>query len=251
MWTGSEIVVLGGTSGDRHASPVAAALDPRSGSWRVLRGLDDVFGFAPTGAAWDGNEVLALGSLSLCPELGSVCSESRPIFVAYDPKADARREIDLAGAPWETSAPDYSVAWTGSEVAFANYQDPSAGVVRYDPATGSWRSGTQAPCRLGPASFQTAYFQTAWLGDRLVVPCGPDRLQVYDLPTDTWARFAAGPSPLNARSGSAIVWTGFRPPGMEWCRRRTREPVTTGRRRHQPVDGRGSGRVVVDRRTIT
>ena len=65
-----------------------------------------------------------------------------------------------------------------------------------------WRAGASAPCAVSVDA------QTAWLGDRFVIPCGQDRLGVYDPATDTWQTVAAGPSPLNSRGGSAIAWTG-------------------------------------------
>jgi hypothetical protein len=37
---------------------------------------------------------------------------------------------------------------------------------------------------------------------------GSSGLQIYDLDTDTWQTITPGPSPLNSREGSAIVWTG-------------------------------------------
>lgn len=61
-----------------------------------------------------------------------------------------------------------------------------------------------APCPVD----DVYYSQTAWLGDRYVVPCGIDRFQLYDAGTDTWEAITAGRSPMNSRAGSAIVWTG-------------------------------------------
>ena len=61
----------------------------------------------------------------------------------------------------------------------------------------------------GPCPVDDVYYgQTGWPGDRYVVPCGLDRLQIYEASTDTWETITAGRSPVNSRSGSAIVWTG-------------------------------------------
>ena len=54
----------------------------------------------------------------------------------------------------------------------------------------------------------TAYTQTAWLGDRYVAADGSSGLQIYGLDTDAWETITPGPSPINSREGSAIVWTG-------------------------------------------
>jgi hypothetical protein len=78
-------------------------------------------------------------------------------------------------------------------------------IVRYDPTTGSWsKKGAFAPFPV-PVG---AYTQTAWLGDRYVAADGSSGLQIYDLDTDNWETITPGPSPLNSRAGSAIVWTG-------------------------------------------
>src|SRR3990170_6710074 len=54
-WTGEELIVVGGSLGDTLAKPVAAALDPRTGSWRLLAALNRITGLMPSpGLVWDG-----------------------------------------------------------------------------------------------------------------------------------------------------------------------------------------------------
>jgi len=205
VWTGTELLIIAGTSGDQGARPVAAALNPSENTWRLLSALNDLPGLAPLGAVWDGEQVFIAGSLYLCPELGSVCTETRPIFLAYDPQTDSSHEIDLTNAPADVqAAPLAPLAWTGTDVVFTISGEPSAGVIRYDPSDETWSTGEPGPCPVG----DPYYSQSAWLGDRYVVSCGLDALQIYDASTDTWEAVSAGPSPLNVRAGSAIVWTG-------------------------------------------
>src|SRR5205085_2454576 len=85
IWTGKELLVVGGSSGDGFAVPVAAAADPRTGTWHLVPALERLKGLLPNGAVWDGKEAFVTGNLSLCPERGSACADRRPIFVAYDP----------------------------------------------------------------------------------------------------------------------------------------------------------------------
>ncbi len=47
-WTGEELIVVGGSLGDTLAKPVAAALDPQTGSWRLLPALNRVTGLMPS-----------------------------------------------------------------------------------------------------------------------------------------------------------------------------------------------------------
>ncbi len=203
VWTGSEMMIIGGHGGRGHSTPVAAAVNPRSGAWRPLPAFDALFGLQLRKAVWDGNEVLAMGSLSTCPALGAGCGESRPIFLGFNPATNVRREISLVEAPFDTTVPMALVGWTGTEAAFARYPESSVAIARYDPRSQTWRTGPESPCPRG-----STYVQDAWLGDRFVAACGDDRLQVYDLAANSWSTVAAGASPLNSRAGSAVVWTG-------------------------------------------
>ena len=230
-WTGKELLVIGGHSGDAAGKPVAAALDPRTGTWHAVPALErfDFFG-GPSGAVWDRREVIVMGNVSLCPERGSACAEHRPTLVAYDPAADAAREIPLpapsADFGSDTAASLTPIAWTGSEVVFTAAAPGSVQIIRYDPTIGGWKGVPVGQCHIvqnpaqghgcrdwrnGPAApCVIAGGQAAWLGDRYVAPCGADGLQVYDLAASRWdwRTLTPGPSPLGSRWGSAIVWTG-------------------------------------------
>jgi hypothetical protein len=201
VWTEKELIVVGGNLGDTLAKPVAAALDPQTGSWRVLPALDKVTGLMPSpGVVWDGHEVFVMGSV--CAASALSCS---PTLLAYDPETDALREIDLTKEP--TQQPLTLIASRGTDLVFSAVE-PANGrifIVRYDTSTGSWRKkGAFAPFPVP----DTAYTQTAWLGDRYVAADGSSGLQIYDPDTDTWQTITPGPSPLNSREGSAVVWTG-------------------------------------------
>ena len=228
VWTGKELLVLGGNLGDTIATPTAAAVNPQTGSWRVLKALAAFKGLMPNGAVWDGREAIVMGRLVRYGQ-----SEARPILVAYNPATDAVREIPLP-APSETFGADSAaslklIGWTGREVVFSTDAAGSIQIIRYNPTVGGWkgvpagrchivdnpaqgrgcrdwRKGPYAPCAI-PV---TQYTQVAWLGDRYVAACGEDGLQIYSLPTNTWTwrTLTPGPSPLNSRWDSAIVWTG-------------------------------------------
>jgi len=206
-WTGKEMLVISGTSGDMLATPIAAAVDPAAGSWRLLPALNAVTGLLANGAVWGGHEVFVTGRQALCaPQRGSSCRRFRSVFLAYDPATDVLRTIDLAHAPLDAQQRSQlaPIAWTGADVILATTANR---IVRYRPATGAWRLGKPAPCAPLPNP-AASYTETAWLGDRYAAACGTDRLQLYTPATDSWQIVAAGPSPLNSRFGSAIVWTG-------------------------------------------
>jgi len=202
VWTGTELIVVGGSLGDTLAKPVAAALDPRTDSWRLLPALNRVTGLMPsTGVVWDGREAFVMGSV--CAEYLSSCS---PTLLAYNPATDALRTIDLAKAPIAPQQQLKLIGVSGTDLVFATegLANMRILIVRYDLATESWSRGAFAPFPV-PVG---AYTQKAWLGDRYVAADGSSGLRIYDLETDTWQTITPGPSPLNSREGSAIVWTG-------------------------------------------
>lgn len=192
-WTGTELVIVGGTVGDGLAQPIAAAVDPATGRWNRLPGFDQLLGLRPSGAVWSGDRLFVGGLAYECPPHGPCTID--PAFLGYDPATDLLEPIELANAPSASFTP---VGWTGSEV-FGTGDDRSS-VQFYDPATDTWRVGADTTCEGGDR-------QVAFLGDRYVVACGRDRLGVYSLTTGGWETVPAGPSPLNAYLGSAVVWT--------------------------------------------
>ena len=230
VWTGKELIVIGGTLGDTIAKPTAAALDPESGTWRLLPGLNRLTGLLPAGAVWDGREVLVkAGGCSTGTDGITSC---RSIFLAYNPATDTVREITLPapssafGA--DTAASLKPIGWTGTEVVFtaAAPGGGSVEIVRYNSTIDGWNGKQAGSCHIvdkpaqgrgcrdwskgpyAPCFIPGGYTQAAWLGDRYVAACGKNGLQIYSLATNTWRMITPGPSPLNSREGSAIVWTG-------------------------------------------
>ena len=207
VWTGRRLLVMGGVAGDQLATPIGAGLDPKTGAWRPLGGINKLTGFVPTGAVWSGSEAFLFGNTSQCPQLGSGCQKYTPTFVSYSPSTDTAHRISLKGVPVDQQRLRDLVptAWAGgTDVAFTTALDPRAGPVLYDPVSKTWRLGPRAPCEpAGPA-----YSQVAWVDSVLVAPCGRGRLALYFATSDAWRTLAAGRSPLNSSSSSAIAWTG-------------------------------------------
>jgi hypothetical protein len=190
VWTGSELLIFGGHTGG-VAAPTAAALNPRTGSWRRLPALNAVKGLAvANGAVWDGREAFV---------------SARGLLIAFNPKTDRVRRISIAKAHialQERSQLD-PIGWTGAEVVFstgAGTSSQSITVVGYNPTTGRWQKAGVAPCK--------GSTQVAWIGDRLVAACGTNGLEIYTPRTDTWRTIKDGPSLLSSHGDSAIVWTG-------------------------------------------
>jgi hypothetical protein len=230
VWTGKELLVLGGALGDTQARPIAAALDPVAGTWRTVSAFDErAFFGGPSGAVWSGDEAFVMGNLSLCPEKGSACTERRAAFVAYDPVTDTVREVPLPAPSTDfgsdTAASLTPIAWSGTEVIITAGGSGSLRVLRYDPKIGSWKGVKPGTChvveapaqghgcrdwRLGPWAPCYAPLNVAWIGDGLVASCAEDGLQIFDPATSTWTwrSLVPGPSPFTIIGGPATVWTG-------------------------------------------
>lgn len=189
VWTGTEMLVWGGTTGQMLLAD-GAAYNPAEDSWRPLAGspLSPRTGSA---AAWSGREMLVWG--------GADTADG----AAYDPAADRWRTI--ARSPLEGRTASIS-AWTGSELlvwAGNQFSDGAA----YDPATDRWRTIAAAPVegRSRAASAWTGRELLVWGGDNgrdLVADDGA----AYDPTADRWRPLPQ--APLGARTAPASVWTG-------------------------------------------
>jgi hypothetical protein len=202
VWTGRELLIFGGHSGDSIATPTAAALEPRAGSWRTLRALNAVKGLIADGAVWNGREAFVSGSLF-------AHKKSTPILIAYNPTTGTLRRISLSGVPASSRQGSglEPIAWTGRRIVFSTSADPlfsSTTILLYDPSTDVWTKARPAPCSL-PAK---SYTQIAWVGTGLVAACGRTGLQIYSPRSNSWRTLAPGAGPLNSKGWSAIAWTG-------------------------------------------
>ena len=142
----------GGSSGDGLVHPIAAAVNPRTRTWRRLPGLNDMDGLLASGAVWSGDRLFVAGSAYDCSP--SPCTPN-PVFLAYDMATDVAVPIDLSNAPSLSITP---VAWTRAEV-LATGQD-QASVVLYDPATDMWRTGAHGRARWTRAGTSRAHGST-------------------------------------------------------------------------------------------
>lgn len=203
VWTGSEMLVLGGYAGGGGGGYLTsgAAYNPATDTWRTLASLPlPIGGEGAHNAVWDGHEAL------LWP--ASVPSLQEPGLL-YDPQADA----------WQILPPPPDIdqvvgtataVWSGGELLVVvdttccSEGGPDA-LLRYDPLAGTWAAPTDLPPSPGFGMVETA---AAWTGDALLVWRGADALQVE--PTTGVVRVSPAvmdaPSP---RSRHTLTWTGI------------------------------------------
>lgn len=217
-WSGSELVVWGGTRpGDVEQQgrwPVAgAAYDPVSGSWRVIPPAP-VEGVWTAKAAWTGTEVLFWGLSHPSPDPNPAADdppspEGVPYAVAFDPAANVWRELDPPPLQWPAS--DGSV-WTGQQLVVFGAPPPARDTttplprgLRLDPRAGAWVEA--APVLDGSSSDDDLYgFVSAWTGADVILYGGYPRplALLYRPSTDAWMRIDTDGAHINA----VLAWTG-------------------------------------------
>lgn len=159
-WTGSELVVVGGTTADPCppgadcAAPSAAnyrrdgaAYDPASDSWRPIADLPTTFRSAQ--AVWSGDDVVVIGDSGAW---------------AYDPDADRWRTLDAPPGGRADAGEQTAPVVTPAGIVVPSYDQAATGAspdLLLDPATGTW---TRLPHDPFGESFDRSM---AWDGSRL------------------------------------------------------------------------------------
>jgi hypothetical protein len=182
VWTGEEVVVVGGTSTagclppvlcDISLDPVAtgAAYDPEADTWREIP--DAPAAFVTGTALWTGQEVLVFPSAS---------STTAAPVLAYDPRADQWR------TPVPPSGRVTDAALVDGVVLAVAFGDDGPQVVRYRPELDEWDALPPHP--LGA------------LSEAQVVANGRDAVLIGSTYTD-----GTGDQPVNGFF-QAAVWDG-------------------------------------------
>ncbi len=198
-WTGRELLLWGGTDGQRSLTD-GAAYDPSSDTWRPLAPAP-ITGRTAEGM-WTGEEMLVWGGTAM----GSTgADEPLADGAAYDPASDTWRP--MAPAPL-AAREDVASEWTGREMIVwggLTGQEYLADGAAYDPAADTWRP-------VAPAPLAGRAVRGIWSGKEMLVWGGESGTEAladgaaYDPAADTWRPLA--PAPLSARRGFAAVWTG-------------------------------------------
>ena len=127
VWTGHEMIVLGGNDGNQSFAEnglnEAAAYDPSTEIWRLLEMPIDL---AVVDALWTGTEVVMFGVERYLGRL---------IGAAYDPATDVWRHFPAA--PVHPAVPD--IDRVGDQVLAWSYDPEVDGVAAFDTLTLEWR----------------------------------------------------------------------------------------------------------------
>ncbi len=206
-WTGSELIVWGGTP----TTLAGGRYDPATDTWRTMAIAGAPAGRTGHTATWTGTELIVWG--------GTVAGVAVATGARYDPSTNGWRAMASAGAP--SARAGHTATWTGSElIVWGAAADLSGG--RYDPVADAW-----TPTGLVGAPAITAGNGAAWTGTHLaiwggyfppvdggggagvVTPC-PGVVGIgawYDPATDGWTAIPTAGAPAPRRS-HLLAWTG-------------------------------------------
>jgi hypothetical protein len=189
VWTGREVVVVGGLIIDQYqALADGAAFDPAAGTWRRI--ADRPVPGRVLWAVWTGTEVFTLGSNRI--DLDPITTA-----YAYNPATDHWRAVALPPAPNTPRA----AAWTGSRILLWQPGEAAPGAL-WDPAADNW---TPIPANTVPGAASAG--AAVWTGKALAVegavtPAhgGPveQRLFLFDPAAMTWRVSSRPPVELSA-----------------------------------------------------
>ena len=204
VWTGTELIVWGGSNAEIGAADDGGRYDPVVDAWRHVTRVNAPAARTDHTAVWTGSRMIVWGGLGVLGPVGDGGS--------YDPVGDSWTTITATGAPAARS--DHTAIWTGSVmVVWGGWNDTQALATggRYNPTTNSW-SATKASGAPSARARQTA----VWTGSRMVVWGGQTFLGSfleggarYDPAGDSWSAMATSGAPA-ARAGHTAVWTGSR-----------------------------------------
>lgn len=199
VWTGKEVLVVGGLSIDQYrAFRDGAAFDPAGATWRPIPPRP-VAGRVMH-AVWTGEELVTFGT-------DGIALDNLTTGAAYNPVTNVWRNVSL---PPSTRVPT-DVIWTGRRILAWQPEGPSPGAL-YDPATDLW-----TPIRASAVPGAVSYGRALWIGAELAIQGGmappnggpvEQRLFLFDPDQDVWRVSGRLPGDLSPWLFIAGVWTG-------------------------------------------
>ena len=207
VWTGKELIVIGGTLGDTIAKPTAAGARPQSRHVAAAARAEPAHGPSPRRRLGWGEGLrrrpgAARPMRTASPPAGRSSSPTTP-----PPTRSARSRCQrLRRRSAQTRRCRHADRWTRTEVVFtaAAPGGGSVQIVRYNPTIDGWNGEPAASCHIvdkpahghgcrnwskgpyAPCFIPGGYTQVAWLGDRYVAACGKNGSADYSLTTNTW-----------------------------------------------------------------
>ena len=231
VWTGSEMIIWGGTDDIFTGLNTGARYNPTTDSWATTSMNNAPAGRYSHSAVWTGNEMIVWGGADMFNYLDS--------GGRYEPGTDTWAATSTTNAP--TGRDNHTAVWTGSEMIVWGGTDNgfyfnTGG--RYNPGTDNWIATSTINAPSGRET-QTA----VWTGQEMIIWGGTDGGHTYfdtggryNPNTNSWMATSTTNAPAG-RDNHTAVWTGREMVvwgGVNW-----NNPVTyfnTGGRYHPGTD---------------
>jgi len=198
VWTGSEMLVWGGT-GVGGTLNTGARYNPSTDSWIPTAVEPDYYGTA----VWTGSEMIIWGKSSAVDTGGS------PPAGLYSPATDSWHTGSGVSAP--SGRTGHVAVWTGQEMIVWGGEHLNTGG-RYDPTLDTWTLTPNGAST--PTSRQGGPVTAVWTGTEMLIwggfctitgPCAGAR---YNPASNTWTPMRADASAPEIRHRHTATWTG-------------------------------------------
>jgi N-acetylneuraminic acid mutarotase len=211
VWTGSQMLVWGGTSDQSTKFGDGSAYNPLSNTWTTISTVNAPSPRFQHTAVWTGSKMIIWGGSNN----GGLYGDGG----IYDPASDTWAAISTVNAPATRNL--HTAVWTGSTMiiwgghsslcSFPTYECGDGGI--YDPSTDAWTSlGTVAN-----APSPRASHSAVWTGSQMIIWGGQggsgnlvlNSGSTYDPAANTWSPITMTDAPApSATAQSTAVWTG-------------------------------------------
>ena len=194
VWTGSHLIVWGGSGDTGETLATGGRYDPVADSWSPTKNIGSPQPRSGHSAVWTGSQMVVWGGSGLA-------TGGR-----YDPVADTWSATSMTDAPPGRSG--HTAVWAGDEMIVWGGGGTGVGNTggRYDPVADSW-SATSTSGAPDARSGHTA----VWTGTRMIVwGGGSPGLNTggrYDPAGDSWSATSTAGAP-DGRNHHTAVWTG-------------------------------------------
>jgi N-acetylneuraminic acid mutarotase len=212
VWTGTEMIIWGGTSVTAGKYNSGARYNPATDTWTGTNALGAPMPRKQHSAVWTGTEMIVWGGCGMLSEhMCEIGTGAR-----YNPMTETWTPTSNVGAP--LGRQEHSAVWTGSEMIIwggcAWINDAcrpsltgSTGS-RYNPATDTW-----TPTSTANAPGYRKNHTAVWTGNVMIVWGGTDGGNAlntggrYSPASDTWQPTSLVAAP-DVRNQHTAVWTG-------------------------------------------
>jgi len=215
VWTGSKMIVWGGTLTGSNNTNTGGIYDLKTNSWSPMSTINAPDARTGHLAVWTGTKMIIWAGL---PQYGTNYTNTGGV---YDPITDSWEPTSIVNAP--TARLNFSSVWTGTKMLIwggwdsKGLSDLNSGAL-YDPITDTW-----TPTSMTNAPEARQLHATAWTGSKMVIWGGRginitpgtnsgvsfslNSGAFYDPKTDLWEPIITDNSP-KTRWGHFAAWTG-------------------------------------------